>query len=599
MGAPEFLAVLHADGGEQAAVGIARRHAPESITRLRLDGGGLLLCRWDASTPAARGAVATIDGSGGAPETPLPARIIDAAHAPAGLRAAARQHRSYLWLDEGRLTCWTDHLGLARVYHARVGDCLLLCDEPLPLAGADAAPDPSGICSFLVNGHMVHGRTVFAGVGSLPLASVIELSPAGMTSRPYWTHQPGADIRADRREVAREMWARLEAAVLAETEGRETVIALSGGCDSTALLGILHGAGRPVTTFSFALGDPRPGSDADVARRRSARLGIEHRLYRFDEGFEIAGMLRSHMASGLVMRKPCYEAAAYDQAIRDTAVRNGDAVMMFGDEAYGQGAFRIGNGHELLGAAALKSPAILARLAPHLPRDRAERIGAALWRDYEHILAQPRPAVDRDAMDMLFLDHYLRANMVEMRRRIVGRRQPISLPHLELAVIDTARHLPARLRTQKRFFEAVAHANLPELFRIPSAVDAQAQPSVTIEMRRQHRSLAEMASRLERGIPGLLSPAELTAALDHLHATPIPELPPVQKAVTAAMRVIARRELIPPALMDALRRRYWCKFEAGADAAGLLMRALQVAMIFDQAAADARRPIMHAASVSA
>ena len=600
MHAAEFLAVIHAHGGEQAALSTAESHRPSSITRLRLAEGGLLLCRWDGKAVPAHGAVATIDGTGGAPEAGLPRHLIDAGDAPASLLAAARQHRSDLWLDDGgRLTCWTDHLGLSRVYQARAGDCLLLSDDPALLAGANPAPDLAGVCSFLVNGYLVRDRTLFANVSSLPLASVITIGPDRTSSTPYWRHQPGADVWTDRSEAGRELWSRVTAAVTARAQGSDAVISLSGGYDSAVLLGILQAAGHPVSAFSFAVGEPRPGSDADVARRRAASLGVAHRIYRFDEEFDIGGMLRSHLESGLIMRKACYEVDAYERACADAP--NG-AVLFFGDEAFGQGTFRIGNEHELLGSGTLKSPGILSRLAPNLTSDRATELADALWPVYDEILALPRMRTDEDTKDMLFLGAYLCANMVEMRRQTVARRRAIALPHLDLAVIDMARHLPSSLRTDKRFFEAVARRKLPGLFRIKGARTSQAQPVIDIEMRRQRRSLDEAIGHLGQGIPGVISPAALSAALDTLCATPVAPVSRSRKAMNAVLRGAVKRDLIPHVLLDAVRRRYWSKFEAGADAAGLLMRALHLAMTFDRLSAEpeavAASPPSHAMTLS-
>lgn len=580
MHAAEFLAVIHAPGAGEAALSLAQRYAPSSITPLRLAEGGLLLCRWDGKTVPAQGVVAAVDGTGGAPEASLPRGLIDAGDAPRGLLAAARQHHSYLWLDDGgRLTCWTDHLGMSRLYQARVGECLLLSDDPALLAGSDPAPDPAGVCSFLVNGYVLRDRTVFAEVRGLPLASVATIEPKGICARPYWRHQPGADIWTDRAEAGRELWSRITAAVLDRARGSHAMVALSGGYDSAALLGILHGAGHPVSTFSFVVGEPRPGSDADVARRRAASMGIAHRFYRFDEDFDIAGMLRSHLDSGLILRKACYEIGAYERACADAP---GDAVMFFGDEAFGQGAFRIGSDHELLASTALKSPAILSRLTPHLPEDRADLLRAALWPVYDEILALPRMRTDEDTKDMLFLASYLCANMVEMRRQTVGRRRPIAMPHLDLAVIDMARHVPCRLRTGKRFFEAVARRNLPDLFRIRGAEHSQGQPVIATEMRRQRRSLDQEIRGLATGIPGIIAPGGLSAALDELCATPVLPVSRSQKMTKAVLRFAVKRGLVPHVLLDAYRRRYWCMFETGADEAGLLMRALHLSMTFDR-----------------
>ncbi|MGE0665154.1 MAG: asparagine synthase-related protein [Sphingomonadales bacterium] len=587
MNSTDFLAVLHPDGREPAALAIAERGAPTSISRLPIKGGGLLLCRWDGHRVDGRGIVTVLDGTGGAPEIPLPRHLIDADNAPAGLVAAARQYRSYLWLDDGgRLTCWTDHLGFSRIYHAAADGCLLLSDDPMLLAGDEPAPDLAGVGSFLVNGYPTRERTIFAGVSRLPPASIVALAPEGVDARSYWRPRPGSDAWADRRDIEDELWRRLRTAVLAATDDREAMIALSGGHDSAALLGILHAAGRPIRTFSFVFGESRPDSDADAAQRRAAFLGVEHKTYRFDQQFDIVGMLRSHVEKGLVLRKPCYEAFAFDQVLEDLSARGTGSVILFGDEALGQGAFRIGGDHELLGSAAIKSPSALSRIEPHLPPERADALKAALWAEYEALLVPTRLANFDDAKDVLFLDSYLRGNMVEMRRQILGRHQAIALPLLDLSVMDMARHVPPRLRTGKHHFKSAARRYLPDLYRLKGALHSQGQPAIGEEMRRQAGILADVTRQLDRGIPGVMSPDELVGALEALNARPVSTMSPMARALRAVARPLIKRDLVPPMLVNDFRRRFWGRFETGTDEAALLLRALHLSMIFNRPAAD-------------
>ncbi len=581
---PEFLAVVHAKDGEATAASIAARFNPFSITPIPLAEGGLLLCRWDGASVPARGAIAVVDGTRGAPGATIPRALIDADVAPDGLLDLASQHRGYLWLDAGgRLTCWTDHLGISRIYHARIGDCEVLCDDPALLAGAGVTLDPAMVCGFLVNGYMLRDRTLFTGVGALPVASVARITPDGCVTAPYWRFRPGSDLWRDERDLAREMWSRITSSVLASVEGRQAVIALSGGYDSAALLGILAGAGHPVSTFSFGLGEPRPGSDADVARRQAASLGVEHRIYRYGADFSIKGMLEAHLDSGLIMRKGCYEISAYERAVSDTLSRWGNPVMCFGDEAFGQGAFRIRDDDDMLGAAALKSPEIMAPLVPPIEAERAAAMGAALREAYGELLGSARRETNReDTRDRLFLEVFLMANMVQMRRQTVGRRMGFAMPYLELGVLDMARHLPSRLRTHKNFFETVARRELPALFNIRRALFSQAQPVLRDEIVRQRPQLREAIAELRHGIPDVMSPADLLSVLEGISSRPARPASPPRAAIESALRTIMRQRIIPLPLEFAVKRLYWQKFRRGTDQAGLFMRALHLAMTVDR-----------------
>ena len=581
---PEFLAVVHAKGGDASAASIAARFNPSSISTIPLAEGGLLLCRWDGAIIPARGAIAVVDGTHGAPAPAVPRAMIDTDVAPDGLLDAARQYRSYLWLDAGgRLTCWSDHLGVSRIYHARIGECEVLCDDPALLAGSGPALDPAMVSSFLVNGYMVRGHTLFTGVTGLPNASLARITPDGCVTTPYWRFQPGADLWRDKRALGRELWSRITSSVLSSVTGGHTVIALSGGYDSATMLGILAGAGQPVSSFSFALGEPLPGSDAEVARRQAMLLGVEHRIYRYDGDFSIKAMLEMHLDSGLIMRKGCYEISAYNRAISDALARWDNPVMCFGDEAFGQGAFRIRSDDDLLGSAALKSPDIMAPLVPPIQPGPAAALGAALRESYGDLLGAARRETNReDTRDRLFLEIFLIGNMVQMRRQTVGRRMGFAMPYLEMGVLDMARHLPSPLRTHKNFFEAVARRELPELFRIRRAAFSQAQPVLRDAITDQQLALRDAINGLRHGIPDVMSPADLMSVLETICARPNAPVPPYRTAIGSAVRKLLRRQFIPLPLEFAMKRLYWTKFHRGTDQAGLFMRALHLSMTVDR-----------------
>src|SRR5262249_42965880 len=156
----------------------------------------------------------------------------------------------------------------------------VISDDPALLAELVPGVDEAMVASFLANGIMLGDRTLFAGVRALPPASITTVaSEGGVETTRYWQHLPGSELWTDRDEMERELWSRVTEAVAARVAGRQAVISLSGGFDSSALLGILHKAGHELSTFSFATGTPKAYSDADVARHQAAMLGVEHRVY--------------------------------------------------------------------------------------------------------------------------------------------------------------------------------------------------------------------------------------------------------------------------------------------------------------------------------
>lgn len=564
---------------------IESRHAPAGVVRMAIAGGWLTLFSWHGGEPAACNPLVTLDGAGGGNDVPLPAALIDTGAAPAGLREITRQHRSYLWLDEdGPLVCWTDHLALAPLYHAQAAGAHVVSDGPALLADLSPGIDDAMIASFLANGIMLGERTLFSGVRSLPPASIVTISPdLGVSTAAYWRHKPGSALWGDRDEMERELWSRVTNAVTVRVADRQAVIALSGGFDSSALLGILHAAGHEVSTFSFSTGTPKPGSDADVARRQAALLGVEHQVHEIPEPYDVLDLFNAQLAGGAFMRKPCYELRALGEAAADAYRRWPAPIMLFGDEAFGQGALRIETADELLGAMTLKDPTLIGKLAAALPAGEATRLSGALRHVYDGMIEGIPPGANRsDAMDSAFLDMFLIANMVQIRGSMVAPRIPIALPYLDLGVLDMARHVPSHVRIDKGLFEAAAARNLPELFALRRAMTRQAQPDPTALVRANAVRIEGAIRGMATGNSPLLKPSVLLSALN-LARTEGEKRSRLFSIIQNTGKIAIRRKLLPATITNAVQQRIWTKFRTGVSHAALFMRLLYLAMLFEGA----------------
>jgi asparagine synthase (glutamine-hydrolysing) len=581
-----FAAVVSAAPIHDIINRIEAMHAPVGVRRIAIAGGWLTLFYWRGGEPAARNPLVTLDGSGGGSEVPLPAALIETATAPAGLREIACQHRSYLWLDEdGPLVCWTDHLALAPLYHAQAAGAHVVSDDPALLADLSPGIDDAMIASFLANGIMLGERTLFSGVRSLPPASIVTISPdLGVSTAAYWRHKPGSALWADRDEMERELWSRVTNAVTARVADRQAVISLSGGFDSSALLGILHAAGHEVSTFSFATGAPRPGSAADVARRQAELLGVAHQVYALPEPYDVLDLFKAQLGGGAFMRKPCYELRALGEATADAYRRWRDPILLFGDEAFGQGALRIETADELLGAMTLKDPALIGKLAAALPAGEATRLSGALRQIYNGMIdAIPAGANRSDTMDSAFLDMFLIANMVQIRGSMVAPHIPIALPYLDLGVLDMARHVPSHVRIDKGLFEAAAARNLPELFALRRAMTRQAQPDPTALIRANAAHIERAIREMAKGTSPLLEPSVLLSALT-LARTEGEKRSRLFSLIQKTGKIAIRRKLLPATITNAVQQRIWTKFRTGVSHAALFMRLLYLAMLFEGAA---------------
>jgi asparagine synthase (glutamine-hydrolysing) len=174
-----------------------------------------------------------------------------------------------LWDDrEGRLWAARDRFGVKPLlYHAGADGSLRIASEAgaLHAAGVPARPDAAAWASYLAHGLSDHGEgTFWEGVRSLPPGGELTWSPAEGPRVGTW-YDLAAAVRAapDERgdgEVADELLALLEESVRLRFRADVPVgICLSGGLDSSLLLGLVHriqGPDSAVEAFSFACGDP-------------------------------------------------------------------------------------------------------------------------------------------------------------------------------------------------------------------------------------------------------------------------------------------------------------------------------------------------------
>ncbi len=157
-----------------------------------------------------------------------------------------------------------DRLGLARLYYRLEGPRLLIASRARALAtGADF--DSQAVGHLLQVGYPLADRTLFPGVRLLAPASFATWEQGRLLIRRTWepSPPPPGDMSLD--TAAELMHTALAAAVERNLDpGLPTVVPLSGGLDSRALLGMARQHG-PVLTLSY-------GHEHSRDRRYGARL---------------------------------------------------------------------------------------------------------------------------------------------------------------------------------------------------------------------------------------------------------------------------------------------------------------------------------------
>ncbi|MDF3866934.1 N-acetylglutaminylglutamine amidotransferase [Pseudomonas denitrificans (nom. rej.)] len=197
--------------------------------------------------------------------------------------------------DKRRLFIARDRLGIKPLYLSQTGKRLRFASSlPALLKGGDIDPalDPVALNHYL-NFHAVvpAPRTLLAEVQKLPPATWMTIDADGHTERQrWWTLDYGP--LPDECELTLDDWEdRLlnslrDAVSVRQRAAREVGVLLSGGVDSSLLVGLLHEAGvEDLLTFSIGFEDAggERGDEFQYSDLIAKRYGTRHHQLRIDE----------------------------------------------------------------------------------------------------------------------------------------------------------------------------------------------------------------------------------------------------------------------------------------------------------------------------
>ncbi|MFV3415425.1 N-acetylglutaminylglutamine amidotransferase [Pseudomonas nitroreducens] len=197
--------------------------------------------------------------------------------------------------DKRRLFIARDRLGIKPLYLSQTGQRLRFASSlPALLKGGDIDPalDPVALNHYL-NFHAVvpAPRTLLAKVQKLPPATWMAIDAQGHVERQRWWNLEYGPL-PDERELTLDDWEdRLlsslrDAVSVRQRAAREVGVLLSGGVDSSLLVGLLHEAGvEDLLTFSIGFEDAggERGDEFQYSDLIARRYGTRHHQLRIDE----------------------------------------------------------------------------------------------------------------------------------------------------------------------------------------------------------------------------------------------------------------------------------------------------------------------------
>lgn len=331
-------------------------------------------------------------------------------------------------------------------------------------------PDPAGLAHCLVNGVPMNGRTPFDGVRVLDRASIHEIQGVGVKSESYWQYWP--QPRTDRSESA--FKTDLRNALLAAVKRRvplerPVVLSLSGGYDSTAILGALGHLGvSDVRCITYRKPAETDRSDANVARKMAAIAGYAHteiEAYRDDVATVIGENVRwGHGLTRLVVETDTW------RILRGLLPADGRTTFWVADECFGMNPPRkLENRADVLNSLAFADWSSLGPLTGLFPQSVASLLDDALRDDLESMLERSRAIRDPYVLrDYLYLDQRL-SRLLSWREAFAEPCGEVRNPLIDREVLELRQRFPKHMTLGKCLYKDTVKEMFPDLFAIDRA----------------------------------------------------------------------------------------------------------------------------------
>ncbi len=198
-----------------------------------------------------------------------------------------------LW-DEGKreLLVVRDRLGIKPLYYWHSGRHFAFASEVkalLAIPGLSARPDPAVLDQYLTFRYVPAPNTLFQGIKKLPPGHALSFREGRLEVLPYWDLSFPARDRSQLSEedYAAGVWRLFREAVSSHLMSDVPLgLFLSGGLDSSAILGAVASLGKGTRTFSLGFagessGHPEYEEFADAARV-AADFGATHQEFLVD-----------------------------------------------------------------------------------------------------------------------------------------------------------------------------------------------------------------------------------------------------------------------------------------------------------------------------
>jgi len=190
--------------------------------------------------------------------------------------------------NQGRLALLRDRLGKKPIYYRIENNQLAFASEVkafLCWPHLDKSIDEKAVHDYLTYTFIPTPRTIFSNLHTLPPAHLLtaDCNTGNISTQQYWKLIPNPDPTRSLDDYAEELRSALTEAVSIRLRSDVPLGAfLSGGVDSSVVVGVMSKLVSPVRTFSIRFNDPR-FDESTFARLAAQTFGTQHTEEVVDE----------------------------------------------------------------------------------------------------------------------------------------------------------------------------------------------------------------------------------------------------------------------------------------------------------------------------
>ncbi|MGI6303359.1 MAG: hypothetical protein ACOX52_20200 [Verrucomicrobiota bacterium] len=361
-----------------------------------------------------------------------------------------------------------------------------------------------GIGSFLANGVMINGCTIFHGVRSFSRATINKISFNEINTHVYKKYA----FKYDSNIIQNKLKEELQNLIVESISKRYSVcdipsLSLSAGWDARGILGVLGEElqTKNVECFSYANSqEPKPNTDGAISNYMASLYGYDHEMVTSYNG-DLVSFIENNALHGKGIANICFEIDAW------LSLENkGFSDIFVGDEMFGWLDLQLSSKDDVLESVyIMKSPSIQ-WFKRFMSQETLNEISDYIDKNADELYEQTNSMEDfHDKKDILYLEHRINNVLMPWREHFASKAGFVHNPFLDENIMELMTIVPPSLRKDKKLFKMAISELYPELFSIPKATDPGHIENWRNEIVRSEEELIKMVEESTSYLDSIIS----------------------------------------------------------------------------------------------